>query len=357
MAKGARVESLDVFRQLRSALVKFAEASIAALGDAESEMQRLQMWVENEQSTYWQGQLRKRQAALVKAKEALRQKQLFKDVTGARQSYVDEEKAVASAMRQVQEAEQKLVNVKRWTRQLEKEINLYKGSVQRFSTSVYVDVPSAVAKLDRLGATLQGYLAVAPENVASTAEGPDQTAAMSRPEPGLPIVGEAYLALRQLSPAPRERERIEQREAPAIGQSPAADLSRLTRLNLPHEALDPNATFSFASGLPGARRIYLERVAGAFPGDSGWHVGVADDSPAGELRAARVGDLIANSPALNELLQLSAGILILLDGAGVAALFNGQNANLWAATNLAGEPNDAAAPDPPEQVKISGSQI
>ncbi|HEX5245040.1 MAG TPA: hypothetical protein VFW23_17410 [Tepidisphaeraceae bacterium] len=357
MTKGARVESLEVFRQLRSALVKFAETANTAMGDAESEMQRLQMWVENEQSTHWQGQLRKRQAALVKAKEALRQKQIFKDVTGARQSYVDEEKAVASAMRQVQEAELKLINVKRWTRQLEKEINLYKGSVQRFSTSVNVDVPGAVAKLDRLAATLQGYLAVAPENVVSTAEGSDQTATMSRPEPALPSAGEAYLALRRLSPAPRERERIEQGGAPAIGQSPAVELSRLARLNLPHEALDPNATFTFASGLPGARRVYLDRVASAFPGDSGWHIGLADDSPAGEHRAARVGDLIANSPAINELLQLSPGTLIVLDGAGIAALFDSQNENLWAETNPASDENEAAAPDSPEQAKNSISEI
>lgn len=349
MAKGARVESLEVFRQLRSALVKFAEASNNALGDAESEMQRLQMWVENEQSTYWQGQHRKRQAALVKAKEALRQKQLFKDVTGARQSYVDEEKAVAAAMRQVQEAEQKLVNVKRWTRQLEKEINLYKGSVQRFSTTVNVDVPSAVAKLDRLAATLQGYLDVAPTTVASTAAGPDQFAAMSRPEPALPAAGDAFVALRRLSPHPTERERIEKGGAPSIGQSPAGDLIHLARLDLPHEAVDPDASFSFMTGLPGARRIYLERVASAFPGDSGWHAGLADDSAPGDLRAARVGDLIANSPALNELLQLPPGTLITMDGAGIAALFNSRNENLWSAPAPPDRPNEAASPDSTEQ--------
>ena len=329
MEKVARVGSLDVFRQLRAALIKFAETANTAMGDAESEMQRLQMWVENEQSSYWQSQLRKRQAALVKAKEALRQKQLFKDFTGARQSYVDEEKAVAVAMRQVQEAEQKQVNVKRWTRQLEKEINLYKGSVQRFSTSVYVDVPGAVAKLDRMAATLQGYLDVAPASVASTAEGPDQTAAMSRPEPGLPAAGEIYLGLRRLSPAPKERERIEKGEVPFIGQSPAVDLSRLARLDLPHETVDPNATFSFMTQLPSARRIFLERIAGAFPGDSGWHLGLVDDSPSGELRSARVGDLIANSPAINEVLRLPPGTLMIMDGAGIAALFNSQNENLW----------------------------
>ena len=351
MEKVARVGSLEVFRQLRAALVKFAETANTALGDAESEMQRLQMWVENEQATYWQGQHRKRQAALVKAKEALRQKQLFKDVTGARQSYVDEEKAVAAAMRQVQEAEQKLVNVKRWTRQLEKEINLYKGSVQRFSTSVYVDVPGAVAKLDRLAATLQGYLDVAPTAVASTAEGPDQTAAMSRPEPGLPAAGQPYLDLRRLSPAPRERERIEKGETPSIGQSPAADLSRLARLDLSHETIDPDATFSFTTQVVNARRIYLERVASAFPGDTGWHIGLAEGSPPGELRAARVGDLISESPALAELLQLPPGILIIMDGAGIAALFNSQNQNLWTAPMLAEDAHEPARPASPQSAE------
>src|SRR5688572_8182131 len=108
----ARIDSIAVLRELKVALAKFGEAANVALADAESEMMRLLNWVELEQNTYWQGQIRKRTDILSRAKEALRQKKLFKDATGRILSAVDEERAVLRAKAALEEAEQKLVNVK-----------------------------------------------------------------------------------------------------------------------------------------------------------------------------------------------------------------------------------------------------
>src|SRR4051812_16115313 len=126
MAQGARVDSVETLKAFKVALWKFQEAGQVALGDAESEMTRVLMWVENEQDAYWRGQIRKAEETVSRCKEAVRMKTVFKDATGRQQSAVDEQKALQIAMKRLAEAQSKLVVVRRWVRQLQKEIELYK---------------------------------------------------------------------------------------------------------------------------------------------------------------------------------------------------------------------------------------
>jgi hypothetical protein len=184
MGKAARVESIDTLKTFRTALCKFAEAANIALADAEGEMQRTHTWLETEGQTYWQGQIRRRANIVARAKEAVRMKKLFKNAAGSRDSAVDEERALAVATRQLEEAEQKLVNVRKYARLVQREISLYQGSVQRFATSVQCDIPVAVSKLDNMVAVLESYLALSAPSEAVTAGAglPDDGPTMSRGE-------------------------------------------------------------------------------------------------------------------------------------------------------------------------------
>lgn len=163
MSDSARIDDIEALKLFRRALWKFAETANVALGDAESEVQRVLLWLETEQRSYWEHQLRLRYEAVMKAKDALRQKKLFKDSTGKYPSAVDEEKAVALAQRRLEEAEQKVAAIRRYIPRLQRELQLYKGSVQRFATTVQVDVPSAVHTLDRVTSKLEEYVALSLE--------------------------------------------------------------------------------------------------------------------------------------------------------------------------------------------------
>src|SRR5438270_878463 len=88
-------------------------------------------WRDQEQHKFWQTQIRKRHETVERCKDAVRQKKLFKDSTGRQQSAVDEEKALSIAQKRLAEAEQKLINTKRHSTKLQKELHLYKGGVQR----------------------------------------------------------------------------------------------------------------------------------------------------------------------------------------------------------------------------------
>src|SRR5271154_7014603 len=118
MAQGARVHSFDALRSFRAALYKFAETAEVALTDAEGEMQRIMGWLERDQQSYWQFQMRKRQETVMKCKEAVRMKKLFKGADGRPASAVDEEKALAVALRRLAEGEAKCKAVLSYSRKL-----------------------------------------------------------------------------------------------------------------------------------------------------------------------------------------------------------------------------------------------
>src|ERR1700722_2896467 len=149
MAGGANAET-EALAMFKVALVKFIEACSAGMGDADADVQRTIMWLENEQTTHWTVQIRHRQDALTRAEEALRQKKLYKDSTGRTPSAVEEMKVVGQCKIKLEEAQQKLANTKRWSKQLHKEGLLYKGGMQRFQTTVSSDVPGAIAHLGAL---------------------------------------------------------------------------------------------------------------------------------------------------------------------------------------------------------------
>ena len=205
MSNPAHVEPIEALKMFRRALIKFIEAAGVALGDAESEMQRRLNWLENEQDSYWQGQIRKRQEEVSKCRDAVRQKKLFKDFAGRTPSADQEEKALRIAMARLEEAERKLVSVRRFARKLPREIEVYKGTVQRFATTVQTDLPTAAGKLDAMIRKLEEYAALGPAAAASTAAPGEEArtvetggASMARGE------GEA------LEVAPSEGENVEQ---------------------------------------------------------------------------------------------------------------------------------------------------
>ena len=171
MSNTARVDSIDTLKVFRVALIKFGEEAAAALGSAEAEMQRMVGWLERDQVSFWQMQLRKRQEGLSRAQEALRMKKLFPDASGRFPTPVEEEKAVRKWKAMVEEAEQKLAACKKYARILQKAIMDYKGGVQRLTTWVEAEVPNAVTRIDRMVGTLEAYVSLSAASAYSPVRG------------------------------------------------------------------------------------------------------------------------------------------------------------------------------------------
>ena len=346
MAGGANVDP-ETLAGFRAALVKFNQTASSALGDAEADIQRTIMWLENEQQSYWNLQIRKRQEALQRAEEALRQKTLFKDASGSKGSASEELKVVQKCKLAMEEAQMKLAATKKWAKQLHKEAIIYKGQVQRFATCVSTDIPAAISHLGALINTIQEYEAIStaadmklPDSVASFfGESAPSGSVMAR------IGGEAapaggkprpFADLRTRPPGPAARMAAKPGACPDKWTTPTlqpAESQTLGDLSItwvyPHAA----DKVVLARGVAESPGIFFERTTlGTGEKDSGWYIGSLSGGDSA-LETTTVGELINVRREWERLLALPPGYLVVMDTGGVAAVISDKDEDMWRAPN------------------------
>ncbi|MCL2640184.1 MAG: hypothetical protein FWD53_05005 [Phycisphaerales bacterium] len=166
MPDQVRVEDLEAFRVLRAALHKFAMIAEQSLIGAQAHIDRTHSWLENEKRVHWHSQFKKRTEMVVQAREAVRQKKMYRDSSGRMPSAVEELKHLQRCLAAVQEAEEKILAVKKSIPRLEKESELHRGGVAKLSRAISVEIPNAIALLDRLANSLEEYVQLeAPDSV------------------------------------------------------------------------------------------------------------------------------------------------------------------------------------------------
>lgn len=156
----ADIESFEALRDLRVALLKFAAGAQSALSEAIGQLARAHRWLDQEQSMFWQQQIRLRREKLEEANRLLRHKKLRSPRDVAAPSAVEEERALIAAQRAVEEAYKKAKLVKRWLPQLEKESLTFRGATAGLIHAAEADVPRAVAALDRMLDSLEAYTTI-----------------------------------------------------------------------------------------------------------------------------------------------------------------------------------------------------
>jgi hypothetical protein len=336
MAEIARIDSIAELRAFRIQLIKFADACNVALGDAEADMQRTLQWLERDQQSYWNNQLAKRAEIVARCKEAVRMKKLFKSPTGSQQSAVEEEKALRIAIRNYEEAEQKIIACKQWSKRLQKEVMMYKGGVTRFTSVLGGDIPRALAALDAMASSLEEYAALsagAGGAAAAAAAGGysagSELPAMSRSPDEIGAGGASGVldiaALRANVPpadvraaAPEIDVREEKWELPPLSTDAR---KAIVELKQPVTPVEPGQTLVMAKGAWSASRIYLERRAPSSPTDTGWYFASTEAAGIVALNKILVRDLLEIRPDFRELLNLPEGYLAIVDEQGIRSIF------------------------------------
>ena len=153
----ANISSVDSLKEFRVGLIKARDALKSSLSETESDIQRLKIWLNQDQRKHWESAYRKRHEQCQTARRELQRKKNETTMLGNRRSFVDEEKAYQKARFQMEEAEQKLKAIKRWSTILEKEIFNYKGSVQALASITEDEMPKACANLESMIISLEKY--------------------------------------------------------------------------------------------------------------------------------------------------------------------------------------------------------
>jgi hypothetical protein len=336
MAESARVESLELLTGFQTVLWKFQAAANAALEDADSELRRTMLWLELEQDSFWQDQIRKRHTAVERAKEAVRMKKLFRDHSGRPQSAIEEQKELQRAMARLAEAQQKLANVRRWVRALQKEIELYKGSVQRLATSVESLVPTGVAHLERLVAELQAYAAISTQGSAIgdaagnfTPSSAPEDAVMSRGTP--PDEGKLEATGKKTPAFPDAAQR---RNAPKLTHWPLvvpnlndAQLLIISTVSGNADAPGGEANVTLGHPIVDAPLVELRQLEPESPDDSGWCV-VPLNHQGDQWRSMTVTEIVRESPGWLPILKLPKGFSVIVNDRGQVTLRDPQGREL-----------------------------
>lgn len=181
------IVTIDALREFRVAMIKFIENVNVSLADADGDILRTTNWLELEQIPYWTTQIRKREELVMRCKDAVRQKLLYKDSTGSRPSAVDEQKALKKAEAMLLEAHEKLVASRQYYRRIQKQHLEYRGQVAKLNLSLTGTLAECVAKLQSLQNTVAEYSQIeTPTDSKSMAQSSDMIAPLppAKPEPG-----------------------------------------------------------------------------------------------------------------------------------------------------------------------------
>jgi hypothetical protein len=167
MSPSAQVYSVDLLRRLHAALARFGIDAQSALDSGAAEVRRAHAALD-ERLDYWRHQVNKRQEDVNRARADLSHARALAESrhTGC----VEQELALRKALDRLREAEEKVVTVRRWQRDLPTIVKDLEGPARALSGFLDADLRQAVVLLENKIAALEAYIAIAsPDEPASTA--------------------------------------------------------------------------------------------------------------------------------------------------------------------------------------------
>ncbi|MDY7110544.1 MAG: hypothetical protein SYC29_18080 [Planctomycetota bacterium] len=160
MRRTADVRSIDALKDAKAALAEFREIIVLALSEAQAEVQRTLWWIQHDQMTHWQSEVRRRTERLNEAKAELERVRLTAvDQTA---SFLEQRKAIERAERRLAEAGEKVRLVRRWAQKIDRESMLFRAQLQSISRAAETDIPRGEAKLEIMLDQLEQYVRLAP---------------------------------------------------------------------------------------------------------------------------------------------------------------------------------------------------
>ncbi|MGQ0629327.1 MAG: hypothetical protein ACT4PL_14655 [Phycisphaerales bacterium] len=332
MADRAKVNSVDALKDYRQAVAVFVQEVSNALAEIDADMQRAVGWLRFEMLPRWRKELQTRQEQVIAARTERSRKELLS--MADMPSLVEERKKLDQAKRRVSEAEQKIENVKKWARAIDREVMLAKGQSQSIADAVGRDLPAAILRLTRMIDALEKYAQIAPPAspgrpgpggaVEEQAEAQARARAQSwaaawttsagggRGESTSPGGSGALLAaLRRRTPSAAARGAVEFETQPGFLPARGPVLPEgglLLRLGVAGERADPAGRVVLALGALGGGDYYVERMLD----DGSWFIGNAGPGDGGRLEALPAAALLASRPDLREVLELPRGSIALV---------------------------------------------
>ena len=176
MPRQAKVTSVEAIDSFRSYLIVYLSKARPTLEEVTADVLRMRSWLENEQRTHWENEVRKRAKLLEQAQAAL----FSSRISNLREESAAEQQAFHRARRALDEAEAKLRVTKKWAREFDNQIQPLVKQMEKLHTIFSNDMTMAVAYLGQAVRTLEAYAGTVPPSAAdagAASEGPDSAPA------------------------------------------------------------------------------------------------------------------------------------------------------------------------------------
>ena len=153
MATQAQITSVEAIELFRAALIVFTSQARPALEEVSGEMTRTRLWLQNDQRRFWENERRVRSKKLEQAQQELFTARLsqFQESTSLLMM------SVHRAQNAVRQAEEKIVRLKQWDRELENRSAPLLKEVEQLHGFLTAEMPKAVAYLAQVVRTLDAY--------------------------------------------------------------------------------------------------------------------------------------------------------------------------------------------------------
>jgi len=154
MATVAKVTSVEALEGFRASLIVFLNKAHAATDQAGDEIRRVRSWLQHEQRTHWENEVRRRARDLAQAEQEM----LSARMTKALDNLSTQQQAVNKARRALEEAQEKMRRIKVWMRDFDGTLDPLARGLNSLRGYLDHDMPQAIAYLNEIQKIMEGYL-------------------------------------------------------------------------------------------------------------------------------------------------------------------------------------------------------
>ena len=153
MSQQARVTSVDALDAFRASMIIFVTKARQAVDTVRDRVRRTRNWLQHDQRMHWEGEIRRRQRSLDQAVQELYSARLTKMTA----TITIREAVVRKAKAAVEEAHQKLRNVKKWNTNFDSLADPLVKKLDGFRDYLDQEMPDAITFLYRASEILAAY--------------------------------------------------------------------------------------------------------------------------------------------------------------------------------------------------------
>lgn len=153
MAERAKITSVEALESFQNALVIYLDKARRSMDDISDEVKRTRTWLESDRFVHWKNEVKRRTRTL-----EMKQQELFSarigNLTEPSQGH---QQAVRKAKKAVDEATEKLHQVRRWNREFDNRVDPLARNADKLRHTLTVDMNKAVASLKQSIESLHKY--------------------------------------------------------------------------------------------------------------------------------------------------------------------------------------------------------